>query len=89
MDIIKENLNGLKKCLSGLEYLRVMGLVYVICIFIVIRIFYEINGLVSDLIFNFKYSYYVWLVGLIAVLLFNFLFNLKGRLVGYFIIEIW
>ncbi len=89
MDTTKENLNGSKDRLSGSEYSRAMGLVYAICISIVTRIFYEINGSASDPIFNPKYSYYVWLVALIAALLSNLLFNPKGKSVGYLMIETW
>ncbi|GAA8346760.1 hypothetical protein KH0155_25560 [Helicobacter pylori] len=80
---------NIKECLSGSEYSRAMGLVYAICISIATRIFHEINGSASDLIFNPKYSYYVWLVALIAALLSNLLFNPKGRSVGYLMIETW
>ncbi|MCQ2900237.1 hypothetical protein JT062_07135 [Helicobacter pylori] len=89
MDTTKENLNGSKERLSGSEYSRAIGLVYVICISITTRIFYDINGSASDPIFDPKYSYYVWLVGPIAALLSNLLFNPKGRSAGYFIIETW
>ncbi|EPZ96803.1 hypothetical protein [Helicobacter pylori] len=89
MDTTKENLNGSKERLSGSEYSRAIGLVYAICISITTRIFYETNGSASDLIFNPKYSYYVWLVALIAALLSNLLFNPKGRSSGYLMIEAW
>ncbi|GAA9705722.1 hypothetical protein VN0012_09850 [Helicobacter pylori] len=80
---------NIKERLNGSEYLRAIGLVYAICISITTRIFYDINGSASDLIFDPKNSYYVWLVGLIAALLSNLLFNPKGRSVSYFIIETW
>ncbi|WRA82027.1 hypothetical protein FE341_06330 [Helicobacter pylori] len=80
---------NIKERLSGSEYSKAIGLVYVICISIATRIFYDINGSASDPIFDPKNSYYVWLVGLIAALLSNLLFNPKGRSVGYFIIETW
>ncbi|MFP6096754.1 hypothetical protein ACLGAA_05570 [Helicobacter pylori] len=89
MDTTKENLNGSKDRLSGSEYSKAIGLVYVICISIATRIFYETNGSASDPIFNPKYSYYVCLVALIAALLSNLLFNPKGRSVGYLMIETW
>ncbi|GAA9276279.1 hypothetical protein TH0213_08280 [Helicobacter pylori] len=89
MDTTKENLNGSKDRLSGSEYSKAIGLVYAICISISTRIFYEINGSASDLIFNPKYSYYVCLVALIAALLSNLLFNPKGRSAGYLVIETW
>ncbi|GAA8545214.1 hypothetical protein HpDR6_14210 [Helicobacter pylori] len=80
---------NIKERLSDLEYRWAMALVYGGCISITTRIFYDINGLASDPLFDPKYSYYVWLVGLIAALLSNLLFNPKGRSVGYFIIETW
>ncbi|GAA9655524.1 hypothetical protein HpVa89_08940 [Helicobacter pylori] len=89
MDTTKENLNGSKERLSGSEYSRAMGLVYVICIFIATRIFHEINGSASDPILNPKNSYYLWLMALIAALLSNLLFSPKGRSAGYLIPETW
>ncbi len=80
---------NIKERLSDWEYRWAMALVYGGCISITTRIFYDINGSVSNPIFDPKYSYYVWLVGLIAALLSNLLFNPKGRSVGYFIIETW
>ncbi|EJB42408.1 hypothetical protein HPHPA4_0895 [Helicobacter pylori Hp A-4] len=80
---------NIKERLSDLEYRWAVALVYGGCISITTRIFYDINGSVSNPIFDPKYSYYVWLVGLIAALLSNLLFNPKGRSVGYFIIETW
>ncbi|EJC06548.1 hypothetical protein ACOWOJ_01690 [Helicobacter pylori] len=80
---------NIKERLSDWEYRWAVALVYGGCISITTRIFYDINGSVSNPIFDPKYSYYVWLVGLIAALLSNLLFNPKGRSVGYFIIETW
>ncbi|WQZ39326.1 hypothetical protein E5P91_03285 [Helicobacter pylori] len=79
MDTTKENLNGSKERLSGSEYSRAMGLVYVICISITTRIFYHINGSASEPILNPKNSYYLWLMALIAALLSNLLFDPRGR----------
>ncbi|GAA8849388.1 hypothetical protein HpRN173_11070 [Helicobacter pylori] len=80
---------NIKERLNGSEYLRAIGLVYAICISITTRIFYDINGSASDLIFDPKNSYYLWLMALIAALLSNLLFSPKGRSAGYLIAETW
>ncbi len=70
---------NIKKRLSDWEYQWAVAIVYTICISINARIFYDIDGSASDLIFDPKNSYYMWLVGPIAALLSNLLFDPRGR----------
>ncbi len=80
---------NIKNRLSDWEYQWAVALVYGGCLSITTRALYEINGSASDLIFDPKNSYYMWLMALIAALLSNLLFNPKGRSAGYLIAETW
>ncbi|WP_104745126.1 hypothetical protein [Helicobacter acinonychis] len=70
---------NIKERLSGSEYLRAVGLICGMCIFITNRVLYDPSGSASDPVFNPKDSYYMWLTLLIAALLSNLLFNPQGR----------
>ncbi len=72
-------MNGSKERLSISEYQRAVALVYGVCLSMITRILFEINGSASDSTFDPKNSYYMWLTLLIAALLSNLLFDPRGR----------
>ncbi len=81
---------NIKERLSISEYQWALALVYSGCLSTTTRILYDINGSAIDpILFNPKYSYYLWLTALIAALLSNLLFNPKGRPAGYLVTENW